>query len=86
MRGATPDLVVNTSCEHIADRRGLARPPAARNPVLLQSNDYFGEPTHVNCVRLAGRNSLALAGLSRLAFSGELPPKNYTRFMLIGAV
>jgi hypothetical protein len=80
-----PDLVVNTSCEHITDLRAwLSRIPSETR-VLLQSNDYFAHPTHVACV-----NSLAefekLARLSHVEFAGELPQKNYTRFMLIGRV
>lgn len=82
---ARADLVINTSCEHIGDLKGwLAMLPPATH-VLLQSNDYFSEPTHVNCMR-----SLAefadTAGLTEVIFSGELPMKKYTRFMLIGRV
>ena len=46
------DLVVNTSCEHIADLRGWLDLLPKGTSVLLQSNDYFSEPTHINCVRL----------------------------------
>lgn len=80
-----PDLVVNTSCEHIADLRGWLALLPAGTPVLLQSNDYFSEPTHISCV--ASRADFeAMAGLRDLRFSGELPQRNYTRFMLIGSV
>lgn len=80
-----PYLVVNTSCEHIADLRGwLALLPAGTR-VLLQSNDYFSEPTHINCVASLA-DFEAMAGLRDISFSGELPQKNYTRFMLIGLV
>ena len=83
--GAGPDLVVNTSCEHIADVRGWLDmlPPGTR--VLLQSNDYFSEPTHINSVpRL--EDFAAQAQLSTVSFAGAMPTKKYTRFMLIGAV
>ena len=77
MPAVAADLIVNTSCEHIADLRGwLALLPRGAN-VLLQSNDYFSEPTHINCVAsLAGLRE-ALAALGKLRFSGELPTKNY---------
>jgi hypothetical protein len=80
---APPDLVINTSCEHIPDvRQWLDRLPAG-TAVVLQSNDYFDEPEHINCV-----NTLAefvdQAGLSKIAFSGVLETKKYARFMLIG--
>ena len=80
-----PDLVVNTSCEHIPDLRDWLSLIPSGTRVLIQSNDYFAHPTHVACV-----NSLAefedLARLSHVEFAGELPQKNYTRFMLIGRV
>ena len=53
--------------------------------VLLQSNDYFSEPTHINCVESAEAFA-RLAGLAERRFSGTLPMKNYNRFMLIGTV
>ena len=77
------DLIVNTSCEHIADLRGwLDLLPKGTN-VLLQSNDYFSEPTHINCVesveafeRLAG---LAGAALFRHAADEEIQPLHADR-------
>ena len=78
-----PDVVINTSCEHIADLpHWLARlPPGTR--VILQSNNYRREADHVACVdsveELADK-----ARLSVVDFSGALASKNYTRFMLIG--
>jgi|RhiMethySRZTD1v2_1073278.scaffolds.fasta_scaffold912569_2 hypothetical protein len=81
--GARPDLVINTSCEHIPDLEGwLALLPPGM-PVLLQSNNYANEPSHVNIVGSL-EHFAATAALSRLVFSGELKLKNYTRFMLIG--
>jgi hypothetical protein len=79
------DLIVNTSCEHIADLRAWLAllPKGAR--VMLQSNDYFSEPTHINCV--PSLEAFAeQAQLSTLDFSGSLKMKKYTRFMLIGTV
>ena len=65
--GLGADLVINTSCEHIADLRGwLDLLPEGAN-VLLQSNDYFSEPTHINCV--ASLEAFErLAGLAEAAF------------------
>jgi hypothetical protein len=83
--GLHAELIVNTSCEHIADLRGwLELLPQGTN-VLLQSNDYFSEPSHINCVETVGAFE-RLAGLATLKFSGALPMKRYTRFMLIGSV
>jgi hypothetical protein len=79
------DLIVNTSCEHIADLRSWLELIPAGTRVLLQSNDYFSEPTHINCV--ASVEAFAdQAKLATLDFAGALPTKKYTRFMLIGTV
>ena len=79
------DLIVNTSCEHIADLRGWLDLLPSGTHVLLQSNDYFSEPSHINCVESVEAFEW-LAGLTTLRFSGALPLKKYTRFMLIGSV
>jgi hypothetical protein len=78
-----PDLVVNTSCEHIGDLAGWLRRLPAGTPVLLQSNDYAAEPSHVSIVRSQGEFARK-AGLSQVLFSGSLQMRRYTRFMLIG--
>lgn len=84
-RDANPDLVANTSCEHIADVRGWLNLLPEGTKVLLQSNDYFAEPTHINCV-VSQEAFESLAQLSEVRFSGTLPQKKYNRFMLIGMV
>jgi hypothetical protein len=79
----TPDLVINTSCEHIPDvGRWLDRLPAG-TAVVLQSNDYFDEAEHINCVKTL-EEFIHQSGLSNVAFSGALETKKYARFMLIG--
>ena len=79
------DLIINTSCEHIADLRAwLALLPRGAR-VMLQSNDYFSEPTHINCVPSLDA-FIEQAQLATLDFSGSLKMKKYTRFMLIGTV
>lgn len=83
--GRRPDLVVNTSCEHIADIRSWLSLMPAGTRVLLQSNNYFAEPTHIACVGCLDAFG-DLAKLSHIDFAGELPMKKYTRYMLIGRV
>lgn len=83
--GAAPGLVVNTSCEHISDLRHWLGLLPHGQPVLLQSNDYFAEPSHISSMPTltAFRDA---AALSEVRYAGELPLKKYTRFMLIGQV
>lgn len=84
-KGGQPDLVVNTSCEHIADLRGWLGLLPRGTLVLLQSNDYFAEPEHIGCAASLDEFSAA-AGLCEVIYSGSLAQRKYTRFMLIGRV
>jgi hypothetical protein len=78
-----PDLLVNTSCEHIEGFAEWYRRVPAGQLVAMQSNDYFAIPDHVNCVRdlEAFRAQVPLA---EELFAGVQPHKRYRRFMLIG--
>jgi hypothetical protein len=80
-----PDLVINTSCEHIADLPAWLSLLPRGTQVLLQSNDYFSEPTHINCVPTLEAFKEQTA-LRHVAFAGALAMKKYTRFMVIGTV
>lgn len=78
-----PDIVINTSCEHLAGfAHWYARLPEGVT-LVLQSNDYVAIPEHVNCVE-------SLADFERQApmrerlYAGALKLDKYTRFMLIG--
>jgi hypothetical protein len=77
------DLVINTSCEHLAEfGRWYARIPAGQL-LVLQSNDYFACDEHVNCVADLSTFK-AQAPLRELLFEGERRMRRYVRFMLIG--
>jgi hypothetical protein len=81
--GGPPDLLVNTSCEHLPDFALWFRRVPDGQLVALQSNDYFALDEHVNCVPdLAAFR--AQAPMSELLFAGARPQKKYTRFMLLG--
>jgi hypothetical protein len=81
--GDVPDLIVNTSCEHLADFAAWYGRLPPGQLLALQSNDYFAIAEHVNCVRDldAFRRQ---APLAQLLFAGSRPHKKYTRFMLLG--
>jgi hypothetical protein len=78
-----PDLVINTSCEHLAEfGRWYERIPQGQL-LALQSNDYFACAEHVNCVAdLAALQ--AQAPMREVLFAGEHKLRRYVRFMLIG--
>ena len=78
-----PDLVINTSCEHVADLGAALRPMPLGTHLVLQSNNYRREADHVSCVDSIEAFKLQ-ADLGTVLFEGALVTKNYTRFMLIG--
>ena len=81
--GHPPNVVINTSCEHLGEfGRWYDRIPAGQW-LVLQSNDYYACAEHVNCVAdlQAFRGQ---APMSELAFAGERKFRRYARFMLIG--
>jgi hypothetical protein len=81
--GHLPNLVVNTSCEHMpAAVDWYGRVPTGM-PMVVQSNDYFDCDEHVNCVvDLAALK--AQLPMSELYYEGMLQRRRYSRFMLIG--
>lgn len=80
---AGPDLLVNTSCEHLADFDRWYRMIAAGTLMVVQSNDYFGCEEHYNCVPDLDTFKRQ-APMSDLRYQGQIHLKKYTRFMLIG--
>lgn len=78
-----PDLLINTSCEHLAGfNQWYARVPDGQL-IVLQSNDYYAIADHVNCVPDLDAFR-AQAPLRKELFAGEQAHKRYRRFMLIG--
>ena len=79
----SPDLVINTSCEHLeAFGRWYDRIPQGQL-LVLQSNDYYACDEHVNCVPDLATFQ-AQAPMREALFAGEHKLRRYVRFMLIG--
>jgi hypothetical protein len=78
-----PDLLINTSCEHIVGFEGWYERVPAGQLLVLQSNDYYAIADHVNCVPDLDAFR-AQAPLREELFAGMQPHKRYRRFMLIG--
>lgn len=78
-----PDTIINTSCEHIEDfAKWYAKIPQEKL-VILQTNNYFDLPLHINCSKSVEDFSRSTP-MSEVLFEGELNLKKYTRFMKIG--
>lgn len=80
-----PDIVINTSCEHITQetyKQWLKKIPSG-SLVVLQSNDYFELEEHIRCSEdlkdFKDQSNLKILSEAQL----ELP--KYNRFMLIGS-
>jgi hypothetical protein len=79
-----PDIVINTSCEHITQEtyeKWLSNVPIG-SLVVLQSNDYFELTEHIRCSESL-KDFKKQSNINVLkATTLELP--KYNRFMLIG--
>lgn len=83
-RGKGPDLLINTSCEHLPDSgRWLDMIPSG-TLLALQSNDYFDCEEHINCVADLEAFKRQMQ-LSEVLFQGQIKLKKYTRFMVVGS-
>lgn len=76
-------VVVNTICEHLPDVAGWWRGIGSGQFVVLQSNNYFGCPDHVNAIRSTAE-LLAQSPLSDVLFEGVLELSLFDRYMVIG--
>lgn len=74
-------LVINTSCEHM-DNQWFENLPEG-TLVVLQTNDYFSNPQHLNCCKDLD-DAKAKYPMSEFLYAGELDTQLYNRFMLIG--
>ena len=80
-----PDTIINTSCEHIEQFTKWFTTIPKNKLVVLQTNNYFELPEHVNCVKDINEFKQQ-APLSNIIYEGELELEKYTRYMLIGYV
>lgn len=76
-------VVVNTICEHLPDIAGWWHRLSAGQLVVLQTNNYFPCPDHVNCVNTLDEMK-EQTPLSEVLFEGVLSLSLFDRFMLIG--
>jgi len=77
------DLLINTSCEHMDDTWFDNIPIGNNTLIVLQTNDYFDNDQHTNCV-VSVEEALNKYKMSEVLFSGEYNTDLYNRFMIIG--
>jgi len=79
----SPNTIINTSCEHIENfAEWYAKIPQGKL-VILQTNNYFDLPEHVNCSD--SLNTFANSTpMKDVLYQGELVLEKYSRYMRIG--
>jgi len=81
-----PDIVINTSAEHVSD--DVLNVWFSKIPTdalcAIQSNNYFQLSEHVNCVNTAQQLESKFA--LKTKYIDSLVTEKYTRFMVIGNV
>jgi len=81
-----PDLIINTSSEHMTTEwfNQIRFKKWTKKPlVVIQNNNFFGIPEHVNCVHSVDHMKKVFP-MEKILFEGELQLKGYKRVMLIG--
>lgn len=81
-----PDLIINTSAEHFPGHwlDEFRNTQLNTDPIfVIQSNNFFDIPEHVNCVRSIDHMKEEFP-MREIMYAGELELYNYKRFMLIG--
>ncbi len=79
---ASPDTIINTSCEHIRSFSKWWSKLPPKKLIILQNNNFFQHSSHVNCV--SSLEQFKKQAPMHLLYEGELDLKSYKRFMLIG--
>ena len=81
------DVILCTSCEHIEQdllNEFISRRRKDDSIVILQSNNYYKLPEHINCVENEDEFESKLK-LKMTHFKGSLQCDGFKRFMIIGA-
>ena len=80
-----PDIIVNTSCEHIEqqDLNLICKLKKKHALICFQSNNYEDIDSHINCHNSLGDFVDSLK-LEKVLFQSELARENYARYMVVG--
>jgi hypothetical protein len=79
----SPDTIINTSCEHIENFSDWYKLLPKGKLVILQTNNGFDIPGHVNCVSSLEEFEKQTP-LTEVLYSGEREMPKFTRYMRIG--
>jgi len=76
-------IVIDTIVEHFEDHSRWVKSLPMGTTVILQGNDMFHVPDHVNC-HASYEEFIKDTGLNKITWVGELNLDNCTRYMAIG--
>ena len=79
---AVPNTIINTACEHIEDFDLWWSKIPPKKLMILQNNDYFDLPDHINCV--SSLEEFKKQADMDFLYEGVLDLGAYRRFLLIG--
>lgn len=79
----SPDIIINTSAEHIIDPESWFDSLPKGKLVVIQTNNYFDCPEHVSCFSSLD-NARQSFEFEKLLYAGEYKFDIYDRYMLIG--
>lgn len=78
-----PTTIINTSCEHIENFSNWYNLIPEGKLLILQTNNYFEIPDHVNCSKDLEQFSNQTP-MTKVLYQGELELSKYKRFMRVG--
>jgi len=80
-------VYINTSTEHIKHEymKTILKSLKSGTVVALQSNNYYSVDDHINCCDNL-QHFVDKTPVRELLYSGEMPFKNYDRYMVIGMI
>lgn len=78
-------IVIDTIVEHFKDHEKWIKSLPKGTPVVLQGNNMFDAPDHVNCHHSL-EEFVKSSGLNTILWSGELLLNKCLRFMVIGII
>lgn len=77
-------LIINTSCEHMADMSSLPPLKTSNAYFAFQSNDMYNIKTHINCVSSSNEFIKQLPSNANVLIEDKIKDDRGTRFTLIG--
>ena len=80
----TPDIIINTSCDHLKDFTTWWNLIPKGKTFAIQNNNFPDIDDHHNWIKDLNTFKSQVSDTSEIYYSGELETEKYKRFMIIG--